>query len=594
MNIQNIVWPKVGLCTEEKMYFRKNEKVHYVNEKELELDKGGMLSFDTYFNGLSIAKWKKYTKIGNVSLRLKVKGKIRIRLIAKDKIHKDIFTTILSEIRINAPEVEEIILPYPDHIKGILSFELCALSNHSVFCGGYYDAQVEKDDLHRAKIGIVICTFKRESFIEKNLETLNSSIFKNQDSPLNGHMEVFISDNGQTLDIERLQSEMIHIVKNRNTGGAGGFTRGLIEILNRNSEAGITHALLMDDDIAIEPESLIRTYRILTLLKDEYADAFIGGAMLRNDKQNIQVESGASWNAGRLISLKSGLNMNKCKNCLHNEVEEYREFNAWWYCCLPMSVVSYENLPMPIFIRGDDVEYGLRNMKHLILMNGICVWHEPFENKYSSFLSYYILRNQLIDNALHFPQYSKKNLKKDLLGSVLREIMYYRYKNVELLIRGVEDFLKGIDWLIETDGEALHKEVMSAGYKSVPVESLDMPFLYEIYNDSRTEKDFGLKRVLRLITGNGYLLPTNRDNIVAMASVRPYNAYRAKRIMYFDVTTQKAFITEKNTREVLYCIRRLIKAFRMIDKRYEKVRKEYRQRSCEVQNIDFWKKYLQI
>ena len=70
----------------------------------------------------------------------------------------------------------------------------------------------------------------------------------------------------------------------------------------------------------------------MSLLKDEYADAFIGGAMLRSDQRNIQVESGASWNAGNLISLKAGLDLRLWENCLRNEQEEYREFNAWWYC----------------------------------------------------------------------------------------------------------------------------------------------------------------------------------------------------------------------------------------------------------------------
>lgn len=82
----------------------------------------------------------------------------------------------------------------------------------------------------------------------------------------------------------------------------GGFTRDLIEIMTHNDELHVTHALLMDDDIVIEPESLIKTYRILTLLKEEYEDAFIGGAMLRLDKQAIQVEAGASWN-GRIFKI---------------------------------------------------------------------------------------------------------------------------------------------------------------------------------------------------------------------------------------------------------------------------------------------------
>lgn len=37
------------------------------------------------------------------------------------------------------------------------------------------------------------------------------------------------------------------------------------------------------------------------------------------------------------------------------------------------------------------------------------------------------------------------------------EVNRYRYKNADLLIRGVRDFLKGIDWLEQTDAEALHR-----------------------------------------------------------------------------------------------------------------------------------------
>ena len=65
---------------------------------------------------------------------------------------------------------------------------------------------------------------------------------------------------------------------------------------------------------------------------------------------------------------------------------------------------------------------------------------------------------------------ARRPLKADLRDQVLGEINRYRYKNAILLIRGVRDFLKGIDWLEATDAEALHKEVMAAGYKSLPIE----------------------------------------------------------------------------------------------------------------------------
>ena len=72
--------------------------------------------------------------------------------------------------------------------------------------------------------------------------------------------------------------------------------------------------------------------------------------------------------------------------------------------------------------------------------------------------------------------------------SVMGEVNRYRYKNADLLIRGVRDFLKGIDWLEQTDAEALHKEIMAYGYKAQPVDQLDVPFDYSRYLYATKEK----------------------------------------------------------------------------------------------------------
>lgn len=595
MNIQNILWPQVGICTETAMYYRCNVKVQILESNSLIFMKNGIATFDTYFNGLSIDKWRKYTIVKDIYLNLHLQGAFIISLVYKYKVNNEIIQKTILKEHFFSKDPKEIIINIPSDIRGMVYFELEALAPNSILYGGFYGSNIPENNIKYVKIGIDICTFKRETFIEKNIAILKKYLLENTTSQLYGHLEVFISDNGKTLDIPRLSTEQIHIIKNKNTGGAGGFTRGLIEILNANeNSSNITHVLLMDDDILIEPESLIKTYNILSLLKSEYSEAFIGGAMLRNDKQNIQVESGAAWYAGSLESLKVGLNMNESEACIYNEVEEYREFNAWWYCCIPVSIVTYSNLPLPLFIRGDDVEYGLRNMKHLILINGICVWHEPFENKYSSFLSYYILRNQLIDNTIHCPQYGKKQLKRQLLAMVVRELMYYRYKNIDLILAGVEDFLKGSMWLLETDGEALHKEVMSKGYKNQILESLNIPFSYPVYDKSFIENDSGIKRIFRLATLNGYLLKANRNNIVSMAKIRAYNAYRAKRILNYDVTTNKGFITEKSFKDFIRCISSFIITIHHINKKYNIAKSSYLNKKKDIQNIKFWKKYLQI
>lgn len=593
MKLQNLVMPQSDLKDQEKMYFRLNRRARLANcHQEVLFEKGGVASLDTYFNSLSIEKWRKYTKVGKISISLLLHGSFQIQLLRKEKIHNSVAEKELLITRFSSDAPEWITLPFSSYEeKGMYAVKLKCASEQGHLLDGYYSGEVEPDQCNPVRLAIDICTFRREAFVERNLNLLNEKILNCTDSPLYDTLQVFISDNGKTLEADRLSTTKIHIVKNKNVGGAGGFTRGLLEIMHRKDYQA-THVLLMDDDILLEPESLFRTYVLLRTLKEQYRDAFIGGAMLRLDHQNIQVEAGAAWYAGNLVSRKSNLNLNTLDACLYNETEEYCEFNAWWYCCIPMHIVRPDNLPLPIFIRGDDVEYGLRNMKHLILLNGICVWHEPFENKYSSFLSYYILRNMLYDNALHCPGFTRKQFLRRFVGSVIRELFYYRYKNVDLIFRGVNDFFRGVDFLKKTDGEKLHQDIMAAGYKAQPIEELPVPFEYPVYEHSFSENDGKLHKIFRLLTFNGLLVPAKRDNVVSMAKCRPYNFYRAKRVLQYDVTSKKGFVTEKKIGKTIASLWKLTGMSAKTFVRFQRAKKQFQENVCELQNELFWKQYL--
>ena len=596
MILQHMLMPRAGICNQQDMYIRADKKkVHLIDEHQtMQFKQFGIAWFDTYFNGFSIEKWRKYTKVNQVFVTLSLKGKFEIQLCSKEKIHQTIAEKELSVTTFESTELSEITLPFQSYDnKGMFFVRLEAMEDGAEFHGGYYSADFAEDSLYDVNIAINICTFRREQFVHRNLSILRKYILENAENELNSHLQVFISDNGKTLDIPALSTEQIHIVPNKNVGGAGGFTRGLIEIMHCNSYRA-THTLFMDDDILIDPEALYRTYTFLRCRKQQYEDLFVGGAMLRLDQPNIQVEAGAAWFEGNLVSRKTGLNLNHVDACLYNEVEEYCEYNAWWYCCTPMSVVNENNLPMPIFIRGDDLEYGLRNMKHLALLNGICVWHEPFENKYSSFLSYYILRNLLYDNALHCPNYSKWKFMKRLYGEVLRQLFYYRYKNVDLLFRGVEDFFKGVDSLKETDGEKLHQEIMAAGYKAQPIEDLDMPFSYPEYEASFDEKEGKLHKAIRFLTFNGQLLPAKRNNITSMASCRPINFYRAKRVLQYDVTSGKAFVTEKKLGKTIAYLVKLCSMTYIVVTKFDSSFGEFGRTGPDLFQQENWEKYLGI
>lgn len=595
IKLQHFLMPKPGVCYQQEMYFRLNKYVRVTDEHQsLTFCETGIAYFDTYFNGFSVEKWKKYTNIGKISVKLWLKGKFEIQLLSREKIHQTIAEKELSVTTFDSRELSCITIPFQSYDeKGMYFVRLECLEDGSQFWGGSYYTEVKEEALNDVDLAINICTFRRELFVKRNLEILRKNILDNPENELSQHLHVFISDNGKTLDIPALESDTVHIVHNKNVGGAGGFTRGLIEIMGCKRYKA-THALFMDDDIVIEPEALFRTYTMLRCLKPSCREAFIGGAMLRLDEPHIQVEAGAAWNAGDLQSRKCGLNLNSVDACLYNETEEYVEFNAWWYCCVPMSVVREDNLPMPIFIRGDDLEYGLRNMKQLILLNGICVWHEPFENKYSSFLEYYILRNLLYDNALHCPHYSKWRFLKRLYGNVIRQLFYYRYKNVDLIFRGVEDFFKGVDFLKETDGEKLHQEIMAAGYKAQPLEELSIPFAYSDYENSFRANDRGWRKAIRILTFNGLFLPAKREGIVSMASCRPINFYRAKRVLQYDVTSKKAFITEKNVGQTFACLGRLLAITVKIIMGFDSAMRAFHTQAFVLQSREQWLRYLQI
>lgn len=76
-------------------------------------------------------------------------------------------------------------------------------------------------------------------------------------------------------------------------------------------------------------------------------------------------------------------------------------YAGWWFCCIPMKMIKQNGLPLPLFIRGDDVEFSLRNHAKFITMNGICIWHMGFTYKFNASMELYqVHRNSLILQAV--------------------------------------------------------------------------------------------------------------------------------------------------------------------------------------------------
>ena len=260
---------------------------------------------------------------------------------------------------------------------------------------------------------------------------------------------------------------------------------------------------------------------------------------------------------------------------------------------MPIGVVSDTNLPLPIFIKRDDIEYGLRNGKKFITLNGICVWHEAFEYKYATYLEYYYFRNMCIMNAAHRRSFTGDVLISALKDRVREFVLTYRYRDAELSMLGIQHYLKGIDWLMAQDGEKLNMALMPLGYKKQPVEEIDTVFIHGVYEGNLKPEEWGRKmRLIRKLTFNGHLLPARGTVVVPAYKPNSQLFFRAKRVINYEEATGTAFVTTRDQQSIRYILKMYRETVKMIKEKYERVTEEYRVRYDELINIQFWNQYL--
>ena len=112
--------------------------------------------------------------------------------------------------------------------------------------------------MNNTKLVLNICTYHHEEYVRKNLKLLMSSWFFDWDDfEYYGKLDVFIVDNACEIDdtcfgsvVDASLNSLIHPIRNRNTGGAGGFQRGIEEIRRLNDKKNFSHVIFMDDDVS--------------------------------------------------------------------------------------------------------------------------------------------------------------------------------------------------------------------------------------------------------------------------------------------------------------------------------------------------------
>ena len=396
----------------------------------------------------------------NVCVYLITTGAIKIRLFTLDrKNREEVWLDMdVSGNRSVTVLPQYVLEDFPP--GGALFLEMTAHSACAWLHSGWYEAEA---DCQQVRIAAVICTHHREEYVYRNLRNVREKILENRDCPACDDIDVLVIDNGKTIQPE--EHPHISIFPNKNCGGSGGFTRGMLEAFQKRDR--YTHVLLMDDDISFEPETLVRTIQFLKTAKPTERPLCIGGQMLLENHPTVQFEAGSSYLNGRLSPHGHGADLSDRESLLANSHSPSVQYNAWWYCCLPLTAIEKYGFPLPLFIKTDDVEYGLRLKPQVVLLNGIGVWHTAFSDKYSPYLEYYIKRNELIVSAIHDCGAGVLPSLKELIRTTGRGWLAGEPRVIHFTSQACLDFLCGPDFLLQTDGEALHMKLIAEG-KTAP------------------------------------------------------------------------------------------------------------------------------
>ena len=595
----------------------------------LSLTSGQSADFSTYFNSLSLLRWKRFTVAAHFSLTLEIEGNARLRLLALGKKNAKYYDSsytckTIKEKTIHASSRKTISIKIPSSKAPMVSFELQAIGKCRLYGGGYY-AEAPEEKVRKVSIAIATTTFRKEKFITDNLQLMKKYVFY-KGSELENKLYVHVVDNGRTLDPTGLEDEHIAIHPNPNTGGSGGYARGMIEALHMDPRP--THVLLMDDDVQIMPESLFRTYYLLRLIREEYAEAFVSGAMFDFLRRTLQYEDVGAINGptGAFGSLKwrayeptkeyipdrrYELDMALTEDVVCNELQTIKRwagymYAGWWYCCIPMSYIEKNGLPLPLFVRGDDVEYalrdqvGLKNKYKFVSMNGISIWHMGFTEKFSAAMELYqVHRNSLIIQAATGVAPNARFFRR-VFTYYHKELTRFAYDNASQILDAVEDFMAGPEFLENNSGEQLIKKHNALNDKLRPASELtDDPAL--LNSDPREHISCTpIQRLTYYATLNGHWMKKlchYREEPAVVSNGWEYSLktnYMRTRLFSLNYLQKTAVWHERDQKRFDELEKRAERVFKDYFRNHKKVEARYRERAKFWITEDFWRQYLGI
>ncbi|HXV92740.1 MAG TPA: glycosyltransferase [Pseudonocardia sp.] len=411
------------------------------------------VSFGAYFNAFAAGYWRRWSRLTGVRLRLELEGPGRVDVYRSKADGSHIFVRgeVLDGSGRHDLDLALDLKPFED--GGWYWFDLTTDSGELTLHSGGWHA--EGEGRGRAAVAIGMPTFNRPADCVATLTAIGED-----PAVLAAVTKVIVADQGTQKVREQagfaeaaaVLGDRLQLIEQPNLGGSGGYARVMHEALRGTDCEQI---LFMDDDILLEPDSILRA---VAFSRFSRSPMLVGGQML-----SLQARSQLST-MGEVVDRNAFLWRNAPRTEAHHDFADrplrqtawmHRrvdvDYNAWWMCLIPREVAEDLGLPLPLFIKWDDAEYGLRARSRgyrTATVPGIAIWHMSFIEKddSSDWQAYFHYRNRLVAAAMHGPD-DPRAMVRDMIKRTLRHLLLMEYSAVALQIKALRDFLAGPELL---------------------------------------------------------------------------------------------------------------------------------------------------
>ena len=336
-------------------------------------------------------------------------------------------------------------------------------------------------DVNAGQATVQITTMNKVEYCINNIRTLGESpeIFDSVHEFLivdQGNKKV--QDHPDFEEVVKPLAGKFRIINQGNLGGSGGFSRGMFEAVNNGSD----YVLLLDDDVIVEPESILRMVTFANYCKNP---TIVGAHMFDMFDRSVLHAYGEVVNPWRnfydkpyddmVMGHDLGRSNLRSTHWLHRRVDV--DYNGWWMCLIPTAVIHKIGLSLPLFLKWDDAEYGLRAKEAgfpTVSFPGAGVWHVSWTDKDDSvgWQAYYHERNRLITALLHSPFDKGGRVMLDSLFLDVKHTLSMQYYTEAGRLMALEDLLSGPEHLHESLSARLPQiRAMAAEYPESQVKT---------------------------------------------------------------------------------------------------------------------------